>query len=217
MKPFVAILLTLLVVRPLDAHPHIFVDTGVEVHTDAGGRVTHLTVTWAYDAFYSLLITEDYGLDSDGDAVLTEAEEAALNGFDMNWDAGFNGDLVATLDGSALSLSRPRGYTTTMSEGRLVTTHLRDVAGTPSLAGRQLVIKPYDVTFYTAYDVTLPVTVEGPPLCTISREVPQMNEELSSLRQMLAQVPPDADPEDANLPNAGGAFATRIEVACSAP
>ena len=58
---------------PLGAHPHIFVDTGFEVILDAEGRLTHLRITWAYDEFYSLLVTEDRGLDPDYDGVLTPA------------------------------------------------------------------------------------------------------------------------------------------------
>ena len=112
---------------PLGAHPHIFVDTGFEVIVDAEGRLTHLRITWAYDEFYSLLVTEDRGLDPDYDGVLTEAEVASLNGFDMRWIEGFNGDTVL-LDGSEeVALSGPQEVATTFSEGRIITSHLRAV------------------------------------------------------------------------------------------
>jgi len=83
MKYPLASLLCLALATPLGAHPHIFVDTKLEVLVDAEGRLTHLRITWAYDEFYSLLVTEDRGLDPDYDGVLTDAEIASLNGFDM--------------------------------------------------------------------------------------------------------------------------------------
>ena len=208
--------LFMMLAHPAGAHPHIFVDTGVEVFTDDQGRMTHIKVTWAYDAFYSLLITEDYGLDPDGDAVLTADEKAKLNGFDMAWVEGFNGDLSVVLAGQDVALSGPRDFTTDMSEGRLVTTHIRDVATAPDLAGAALVIKPYDPTYYTAYDVTYPVTVSGGALCEVRKEEPQMDDQMSALQAALAGIGVDTDPADAGLPNAGGVFATQIEVICSA-
>lgn len=206
----------LLLARPLWAHPHIFVDTSIEVFTDEKGRLTHLEVTWAYDAFYSLLITEEYRLDSDGDAVLTPGEKAMLNGFDMAWVPDFNGDLVATVDGQEVALSGPRDFTTDMIEGRIVTTHVRDVADLPLLAGATLVLTPFDGTYYTAYDVTYPVKVAGDVLCDVRKVVPELDDQMVTLRAALAELSAQADPADVGLPNAGGDFATRVEVTCSA-
>ena len=99
-------------------------NAGLTAIVDETGRLQAIKVTWAYDAFYSLLVTEDAGLDSDGNAVLTKDEEAQLRGFDMQWIEGYNGDLVARLDGQPLELSGPRDATLIMREGRLVTTHV---------------------------------------------------------------------------------------------
>ncbi len=200
---------------PALAHPHIFVDAGVEAVTDADGRLTHIKVTWAYDALYSLLITEDYGMDQDGDAVLTPDEEAALTGFDMKWVDGFNGDLVALLDGRPLALSGPLEPTLRMSEGRLVTTHLRAVEGTPALLGTVLSLKPYDQTFYTAYDVTMEVGVIGTDGCMIEKQEPNINEELERLQVQLAQLGRDQDAIEMGFPEVGEAFATEVRITCA--
>ena len=107
MKRAVASLLLALAANPLAAHPHIFVDTGLNLRFDAQGRLTEVEVIWVYDEFYSLLITEDRGLDPDFDGVLTAEELDDLQGFDMNWTPGFNGDLVVLQAGRELSLSGP--------------------------------------------------------------------------------------------------------------
>ena len=76
------------------AHPHVFIDTGLEFIVDDAGQLTHVRVTWVYDEFYSLLVLEDMKLDQDADGVLTDAEEQVLAGFDAQWVEGYNGDLV---------------------------------------------------------------------------------------------------------------------------
>lgn len=95
MNKTLTLCLTLLA-APLGAHPHIFVNTGLSFVVDDQNRLTHVQVTWAYDELYSLLLTEDLGVDSDYDGVLTAADTALLTGFDMQWIEGFNGDLVGT-------------------------------------------------------------------------------------------------------------------------
>jgi ABC-type uncharacterized transport system substrate-binding protein len=44
-----------------NAHPHIFIDSGVEVIFDSQGQMTALRISWAYDDFHSLLAIEDRG------------------------------------------------------------------------------------------------------------------------------------------------------------
>ncbi len=200
---------------PLGAHPHIFVDTGFEVIVDAEGRLTHLRITWAYDEFYSLLVTEDRGLDPDYDGVLTEAEVASLNGFDMRWIEGFNGDTVLLNGGEEIALSGPQEVATTFSEGRIITSHLRAVEGdAPDANG--LVIKPYDPTYYTAYEVTQKVTVQGDDACRARVKMPEMNADLRELQQDLSALDANTDPNDVGLPEIGEALANEVVITCDA-
>jgi len=67
---------------------------------DDRNRLTHVQITWEYDEFFSLLMTEDLGVDADYDGVLTEADLELLAGFDMNWIEGYNGDLVGEQSGA---------------------------------------------------------------------------------------------------------------------
>ena len=200
---------------PLGAHPHIFVDTGLEVIVDAEGRLTHLRITWAYDEFYSLLVTEDRGLDPDYDGVLTEAEVASLNGFDMQWIEGFNGDTVLLNGTEEIALSGPQEVTTTFSEGRIITTHLRAVEGdAPDANG--LVIKPYDPTYYTAYEVASKVGIEGSDSCRARVKMPDMSADLRALQADLSALDANTDPGDVGLPEIGEALANEVVITCAA-
>ncbi len=214
MRTLAAIALICTATAP-QAHPHIFIDAGLTAMVDEAGTLQAVKVTWAYDAFYSLLITEDYGLDPDGDAVLTPQEEAQLRGFDMQWIEGFDGDLVARMDGARLELSRPRDFTLTMREGRIVTTHIRDVAGTPAMGGSTLSMKPFDPTYYSSYDVTLNVTVEGFDGCMISRHQPDLDAGMKQMQSALSKLGRDQDAIEAGFPEVGEAFATEVEMTCA--
>lgn len=213
MKRLFATLLFCVSASSLVAHPHVFVDTGLAFHFDPEGRLTEVEVTWAYDEFYSLLVTEDMELDSDFDGKLTAEEQATLTGFDMQWIEGFNGDLEINQGEKALRLSRPRDYTAILKDGRVITTHFRNVEGA-SAGGPAFEVKPYDRTYYTAYDVTLPVTVHGTKGCRSRVQMPDLNKGLMAVRDELAALDADTDPDDAGLPNIGADLASTVIVTC---
>ncbi|MCX7558089.1 DUF1007 family protein [Sulfitobacter sp. F26204] len=210
MKNLLALILALCGAVPVTAHPHIFVDTGLDLHFDDDGRLTEVRVTWAYDEFYSLLITEDRGLDQDFDGKMTPEELADLQGFDMQWTPGFNGDLVVMQDGQNLTLSAPLEATAVYEDSRITTTHVRRVDQAQS--GRGVIeIKPYDPTYYTAYDISLPVRLEGNPACKESIDVPDVAARLQELGDQLAAM---EDMSDDDLPDVGILLASTVTVTC---
>lgn len=210
MRHAFAFALSLFSAAPLTAHPHIFVDTGLDLQFDKAGRLSEVRITWAYDEFYSLLITEDRGLDPDFDGVLTEAEQADLQGFDMQWSEGFNGDLVITQNGQSLTLSAPMQATAVYENARITTTHVRQVVQEQT-AGAPIEIKPYDPTYYSAYDITLPVRIEGNPSCTKAFDVPDVEARILELSEQLAAMD---EMSDENTPDIGILMATTVRVTC---
>lgn len=213
MKRFLPLLFTLFCGAPLWAHPHIFVDTGLAFRFDDKGQLAEIEVTWAYDEFYSLLITEDRGLDPDFDGILTEDEKAQLVGFDMNWTEGFNGDLVIVQNGTEIALSAPRQATARFEDGRIITTHVRTVQGTVAV-GPPIEAKPYDPTYYTAYDVTLPVTIDGTSSCRKTLDMPDIDARLRELQGLLMSLDTQTTPEEEGLPDIGSLMATTVIVTC---
>lgn len=215
MKKLLSILFGLWLAAPVAAHPHVFIDTGLTLHLDAQGKLTRIEVTWVYDDFYSLLITEDMGLDPDFDGVLTAAETEALTGFDMRWIEGFNGDLEVYQGAELLPLSGPRDYTASFADGRITTTHVRDVGGDQT-GTAAFQVMPYDLTYYTAYDVTLPVVLKGRDDCKSQIELPDLTAGLMAAREQLNALDPDMTPEEAGLPNIGKKLAATVIVTCPA-
>lgn len=214
MKKIVVFGLALVTAAPVASHPHVFIDTGLRMIFDESDNLTHVEVTWQYDDLYSLLITQDMGLDPDFDDVLTPIEKEALTGFDMKWIEGFNGDLEVLKGDEIVPLSGPSDFTAAYKDGRITTTHMRAVL-TPVEVSEPVVIKPYDATYYTAYDVTLPVVITGNETCRARVKMPDMNADLTALREQLSTLDQSADPQDVGLPNIGAELANDVIVTCA--
>ena len=48
---FLAVMGLIAVSQPALAHPHVFVDTGLEVIFDEQGRATGIRISWTYDEY----------------------------------------------------------------------------------------------------------------------------------------------------------------------
>lgn len=201
---------------PALAHPHMFLDTAVEVMFDTAGQVGSVKISWVYDELSSLQYIADLGLDMDGDGALTEGEKATLTGFDMNWDAGFPGDSYALMGGVDLGLSRPRDFSADYVAGRIITTHIRDLAAPAALsAGQELLIQTYDPGFYAAYSITgAAISFAGAPrACGAEIYVPDRDAADEALLAALAEYGADVDVE-AEFPAIGAAYAEEVRVTC---
>ncbi|KUP95094.1 DUF1007 family protein [Tritonibacter horizontis] len=214
-----SVLTPALLPAPLLAHPHIFVDTGLRLEVDAAGRLQAVEVTWAYDDFYSLLIFEDLMLDSDFDGALTADELARLQGFDLNWSPGFEGDLYAMAGEETLTLGPPQHLSTEVADGIITTRHRRSVRAPEAAAGDEtgvpaggVTLRPYDPTYYTAYDVSRGVEVTGP--CTALTRAPDLDQAYTLVEELLYSMP-SSQAEDA-YPEVGAAFATTVMLDCDA-
>lgn len=193
---------------PALAHPHIFVDTGLALTLDEAGRVTQVEVTWKYDDLYSLLIMQDRGLDEDADGALTEAELAQIDGWDMNWIEGYEGDLyLETPGGVPVALDAPQPLSTDVEDGRLISRHIRPLA--EPVAADGLALRAFDPEFYTAYDLTLGVTVGN--ACTATVTPPDQDAAYREAREIMSDFPEDA----VGVPMLGHVFAETVSITCS--
>jgi polyphosphate kinase len=204
-----------LAAAPAAGHPHIFIDTGLEIIFDDRGRAAAVRVAWVYDDFYSMLMLGDRGLDPDGDGRLTAEEEAVLSGFDMAWDADYEGDLYA-LDGAGrpVALGRPRDWSARMLDGRIVSTHLRLFEPPLERAALPLVLQVYDPGYYTAYTILGTPRLTGGEGCEVKVYEPDLTAAEEALKEALAEYTADQDVEY-DYPAVGAAFAEEARVTCA--
>ncbi len=201
---------------PAVAHPHLFIDTGIEVLFNPDGTAGAVRITWTYDEMYSLLILEDRGLDDDLDGVLTQAEIDTLNGFDMAWDPGYPGDTYALLGETPLNLGQPQDWTVDFREGKIISTHLRRLAQPTAVAGVPLIVQSYDPSFYTAYRIVGTPVVSGRSDCTAQTFEPDLAAADAYLQQALQELNATGDVEG-EFPAVGAAYADEVRVTCGAP
>ena len=212
---FLALPLVLGLTAPAQAHPHVFIDAGLEVVFDAQGRAEGVRVRWTYDELISLTFVTERGLDSDFDGGLTDAEKAQLNGFDMEWHAEFEGDTYALLGETPLTLSRPEAWTADYVAGQVTSTHYRRFDAPVDLGGAALVIQSYDPGYYTAYAVD-DARVTGREGCVVEIFEPDREAADQILQDALAEYS-GTDGAEADFPAVGSAYAEEARVTCSAP
>lgn len=197
-------------VIPARAHPHVFVDVALAFQGDGQGNLTGVEVTWSFDAFFSLLILTDMGLDPDGDGALTEDELARLKGFDLvEWPEGFEGDLYIHRGDTKIALDHPEPTGIALEDGRIVATHVR---GFGPVRADNLRVEPYDPTYYVAYALTGPVSLPAGCVYTITQPEPDAAQE--QFRQMLAELTAEEEYSGAEI---GNIFSESLMVQCAAP
>lgn len=199
---------------PAQAHPHIFIDAGLELIHDLSGSLVEVRVTWRYDELYSLLLLQDYGLDQDFDGALTETEIADTLGFDLNWGAGFEGGLTLISGGQMLEIGAPAPVSLILTEtGQLETVHRRPVVGAAPNPSLEAAI--YDPEFYIAFEMTLPMQVIGREGCAAELVRADLDAAYAVLQEEIERIGGAVSAED-NFPAVGAIFADRVVVTCAA-
>lgn len=201
---------------PVGAHPHVFIDAGVTLIFDESGKLGAVRIVWVYDEFFSLIVLDEQGLDPDFDGILTEAEVARLSGFDMNWDAEFEGDSYLLAGEASVPLSRPLEWGATYGENRVVSTHLRALETRVAVGADPLILQIYDPTYYTSYEINLPVRLENAPEgCSAQVFVPEPGAASAQLRAALEEFSGSFDPFlEVGFPAVGALFAHEVRVTC---
>ena len=209
MKPIFCSLALALLPGLAGAHPHVFIDTRVEVILDEDG-LQAVRLTWVYDDFFSLLLTEDFGLDQDMDGELTPDELQQLADYVLAWPEGYAGDLIVEAGGRALPLGPRQQHELTYSEGRMAETHLRPV-GAP-LDG-PISIKVFDPAYYPAYSTIGPVEVTGRDGCSARITRADLMAATDMVEEMLYNMPESE--AEMMYPEVGESFADTITVTCA--
>lgn len=200
------------------AHPHVFIDAGLELVFDEAGALAAVQVVWVYDEFYSLMAIADYGMDPAFSGRLTEDERAELAEIYSGWVEGFEGDLFIRHDGRPVVLSGPLDTVADLAEGRIVVAHRRALE--PRVipgAETPVILSVHDPSYYTAYTIAVAPLIRGRTDCRAEVILPDFawaSEQLAAaLSEMLAEGADDFDIE-ADFPAIGADFAEEVHLTC---
>ena len=203
---------------PALAHPHIFVDAGLQVYFDDDGHLAALRITWVYDEFFSMLMLSDLELDSGFSGTLTPEDHEALQGFDMNWIEGYHGDVFLSLDGEAMDLTGPLEWTSDLIDDQLVSTHLRAVEHRADPAGAKISIEVYDPSYYTSYRIVGTPDIRGRSDCRVRIFEPDWDAADAQLQAALDEMfgaGMDEFEIEADFPAVGRLFADEARIECA--
>ncbi|MBB4629988.1 DUF1007 family protein, partial [Paracoccus denitrificans] len=170
LRPVLLSLLSVLALARAEAHPHVFIDTGLTFRFDGEGRLGAVSVVWAFDDFSSMLMVEDMEMDKDGDGVLTDDEIARLTAMFSDWPEDFAGDLYLTRDGKPVALSGPLDVAVRYQQGRIVVTHIRALLDRIRPEDERIEVQVYDPTYYTFYDLVGTLEIRGRDDCRVQIE-----------------------------------------------
>lgn len=215
--PLKPILTALLLALPgaARAHPHAFIDSSLEILFNAAGQAEGVRITWVYDPLTTLMILEAQQADPDFDAVLTPQEVTNLQGFDMKWAPGFDGDTYALLGTAPLVLGPPTEVTAGYDNEQVRSSHARYFPQAVAVGALPLIIQSYDPEYYTAY-VVADARLVGSDRCTVQIFTPDLSEGDIALQSTLELLGPEVD-VGANFPRVGAAYAEEARVTCPAP
>lgn len=200
---------------PAAAHPHVFVDTGIELVFDAQGDLAAVQVVWVFDEFYSMMSMADFGLDADFTGSVTAAEQAELTAIYSNWVPGFEGDLYPLRAGRPLALSGPLDILADYREGRIIVTHRRAFQPRIAVGAEPVVVQVYDPTYYTEYTIAAEPVIRGRDDCSATVYGPDWEAANERLMAALDELMGGGGDIEADFPAIGAEFAEEVRVTCA--
>ena len=207
----VAVALPVLVL-PAQAHPHVFVDGGVDFVFNENGLLSALEVTWLYDEFESLYILSSNELSLTAAGGLAEADRQHLIRQRSNWPDDFEGSAHLSVDGAPAVLHRPSGFDVAVVDGRLRVTFTRQLDVPIDLNQSSAEVAFYEATYFYAFAVTNSPQVLGAPRTCAADVIPfEAGAQDTALQAALAKLSREETPDIARV---GSFFADRISIRC---
>lgn len=156
------------------AHPHVWIDSVVEMMFDQANALTGVRVYWVFDEFYSAFAVE--GLDEDGDGTISPAELRPLVAQNIKELKDFGYFTYVEADGKPQPYDDVTEYGMHHINGRLAMWFLVPLAKPVDPRTAKVSVTTYDPTFYIAIDPAPenPVRIHGamPPACTYAVSAP---------------------------------------------
>ncbi len=194
------------------AHPHVFIDAEAAFGFDRRGRLSHVAITWRYDAFSSLFLLEQMRLDPDGDGALTDAERALLAADQTDWSEGFEGDSRLYLGDARAALSPARAGEADLEDGRIVVRFRRDLAAPMPAEGLRARLELFDPAYFFAYALAdAPRLIDAPAFCAARTRRFEPDRAGAALLSALAALGREETPDD---PEIGARFADAALLRC---
>ena len=198
---------------PLQAHPHVFVDGGVDFILSENNMLEALQVTWVYDAFETLYILSSYEMSQNEDGGLDEETRQKFVQLRSTWPSDFDGSAHLFTEGERVDLKWPSNLDAHLIDGKLQLTFRRALETPLDLSRVSTRVAFYESTYFYAFSITKEPQLLGVAE-TCSASVTPFNPDIQDLdlKAALAKLGREETPENDQV---GALFADRISVTCA--
>jgi ABC-type uncharacterized transport system substrate-binding protein len=197
---------------PLYAHPHVFVDGGVDFIMADEATLDALSVTWLFDEFETLYDLASRGIEPQADGSLSEADREIIRAAYAEFPDDFDGSAHLTIDGKDIEMDWPSDVAVNLADGRLQLTFIRKLADQIDLTDRDVDVALYESTYFFAFTITNQPTFSDGASCTYVMVPYVAGSQTQDVQQSLAQLGREETPQIANV---GELFADRIVATCA--
>ena len=197
---------------PVEAHPHVFIDGGVDFVMSGPETLDALSVTWLYDDFETLYDLSSRGIEPQPDGSLLEADRETIRAAYSDWPDDFDGSAHLSINGQVIEMAWPSDLAVDLVDGSLQLTFLRKLEEPVDLAGKAVEVAFYESTYFFAFKITDQPVFEGSEACEATVVPYRPGEQSDELRQNLAMLSREESPDIANV---GQLFADRIFLECA--
>ena len=90
---------------PLSAHPHVFVDGGVDFIMADRATLDALSVTWLFDEFETLYDLSSRGIELQADGSLSVADREIIRAAYAKFPDDFDGSAHMTIEGEEIEMN----------------------------------------------------------------------------------------------------------------
>lgn len=194
------------------AHPHVFIDGGVDFVFQEDGQLGSIIVTWRYDAFETLFVLSDLGIVPAAGSDFTSEERAEVEARLGDFPSDFDGSAHLSINQQLVPLDWPMDLTARMVGDRLEVSFTRDLSAPVSVTDNRLVVQFYERTYFFAFSLTdSPEFVGDGGRCSGQLDPFVESNETEGLSDLLSQLSREETPQDTNV---GARFADTLEVTC---
>lgn len=197
---------------PVQAHPHVFVDGGVDFAMNDQNDLAALNVTWIYDAFETLYILSSRGISLNAAGALDDADRQEIIRQESDWSDEFDGSAHLSIGGKPVRLERPIEMSADMIDGRLKVTFTRRLKTPINLNQKSAEVAFYEATYYYAFAATYaPQVIDGGGGCNAEVLSFTADEQEAAMQAALAILSKEEPPSFSRV---GALFADRIALQC---
>ncbi|SMX30062.1 hypothetical protein TRP8649_04202 [Pelagimonas phthalicica] len=197
---------------PALAHPHVFIDGGVDFRFGPDRQLEALEITWIYDPFETLYMLAENEMMLNADGGLDEADRQELQRRLAEFPPDFDGSAHLGAGGAMQVLAWPENTRVDVVDGRLHMRFTRRLETPISAVGDAVDVAFYESTYFFDFSLTeAPKLIGAAEGCTAKVALFDPNSQDRALLDVLAKLSRE---ETSDIENVGSYFADRISVTC---